>query len=78
MDARIAAPMIAALETRLTSAEEEAAGRRDAINLLCCYAGLPLRYPGARRHHSAAYHAALAAVEMMVTRPEDGDEEKPS
>lgn len=65
MDRRVAERMIAALEARLSLAEEEAAARRDAINILCCYAGLPIRYPGAPRQKSAAYQAALAAVEQM-------------
>jgi hypothetical protein len=69
MDRRVAEQMIAVLETRLTLAEHEAAARRAAINLLCCYAGLPLRYPGAPHQKSAAYEAALAAVEQMVHEP---------
>jgi hypothetical protein len=67
MNRRVAEQMITVLEARLTLAEQEAAARRDAINLLCCYAGLPLRYPGAHRQKSAAYEAALAAVEQMAT-----------
>jgi hypothetical protein len=71
MDRRVAEQMIAVLETRLTLAEQEAAARRDAINLLCSYAGLPLRYPGAPRQKSAAYEAALAAVEQMAHEPSE-------
>ena len=73
MDRHIAEQMIAALEARLTLAEEEAAAHRDAMNVLCCYAGLPLRYPGAPRHPSAAYHAALAAVEQIHAEPIDAE-----
>jgi hypothetical protein len=61
--------MIAALEIRLSLAEEEAAARRAAINLLCCYAGLELRYPGEPNHNSAAHEAAIAAVEAMDGEP---------
>jgi hypothetical protein len=78
MDRCVAERMIAVLETRLTLAEQEAAARRDAINLLCCYAGLPLRYPGVPRQKSAAYEAALAAVEQMAHEPVEQTANEPT
>jgi hypothetical protein len=73
MDRRIAERMIAVLEVRLSLSEDEVAARRAAINALCYHAGLSRRYPGAPHHKSAAYEAALAAVEQMVHDPIDGE-----
>jgi hypothetical protein len=73
MDRRVAEQMIAVLEVRIALAEHEAAARRDAINLLCCYADMPARYPGAPRQKSAACEAALAAVAQMAAEPFKGE-----
>jgi hypothetical protein len=76
MDRRIAERMIAALDARLTLAEQhEAAARRDAINLLCCYAGFARCVTPARRvTRPPPIWRALAAVEEMVMEPGDEDE----
>ncbi|MGA8494297.1 MAG: hypothetical protein WB764_02365 [Xanthobacteraceae bacterium] len=72
MDRRVAERMIAALEARLSLAEEEAERvRRSTVNALCALAGLPPRYPAARPTRAAAMECALAAVDQLPGQPRD-------